>query len=235
MTELRGVSGPACREVRQLLGVYVVGAIDPAERSIVDSHLEYCQSCREELSGLAGLPALLGRVPLADAERMADGSNGMPDIYEPSPELLNGLLRRVAARRRGRRWRSVLALAAAVAIAAGGTATAIEAFRPASAPGPTADRESVQVSNGSLTAKVNYGPTQWGGTSMRVGVMGVPPGTHCRFWVIADGGHRFLSAAWTIGQGYGQHWYSVSSAVSAEKVTGFQITSNGQTLLSIPA
>lgn len=237
MTELRGVTGPACREVRQLLGVYVVGAIDPAERSIVDSHLEYCQSCREELSGLAGLPALLGRVPLADAERMAEGGDGLPDIYEPSPELLNGLLRRVAARRRGRRWRSVLALAAAVAIAAGGTATAIEALRPAPAPGPAAtpNREVVQASNGSLTAKVSYGATEWGGTTMRVGVMGIPPGTHCRFWVVGDGGHRFLSAAWTIGQGYGQHWYSVSSPVSAEKVSGFQITSNGQTLLSIPA
>ncbi len=34
-----GSSGPACRDVRQLLGVYVVGAIDPAERSVVDEHL----------------------------------------------------------------------------------------------------------------------------------------------------------------------------------------------------
>jgi hypothetical protein len=220
-----------------LLGVYVVGAIDPAERSIVDSHLEDCQGCREELSGLAGLPALLGRVPLADAERMVEGSGGQPDIYEPSPELLNGLLRRVAARRRGRRWRSVLALAAAVAVAAGGTATAIEALRPGpaheAAAGP--DRERVQASNGSITAKVSYGPTKWGGTSVRVGVMGVPPGTHCRFWVVADGGRRFLSATWTVGQGYGQHWYSLSSPVSEPKVSGFQITSDGQTLLSIPA
>ncbi len=116
------MSGPACREIRQLLGVYVVGAIDPAERSIVDAHLHGAADCREELSGLAGLPALLGRVPLADAERLTAAGPGLPDMAEPPAELLNGLLRRVAARRRARRWRSVLALAAAVAIAAGGTA-----------------------------------------------------------------------------------------------------------------
>jgi hypothetical protein len=236
MTELRGATGPACREVRQLLGVYVVGAIDPAERNIVDNHLEYCQSCREELSGLAGLPALLGRVPLAEAERLAEGGYGLPEMYEPPAELLNGLLARVAARRRRRRWRSVLALAAAVAVAAGGTATAIEALRP-SAPASSAatNQDVVQASNGSLTAKIIYAPTEWGGTTMRVAVMGIPPGTHCRFWVVGDGGHRFLSATWTMGQGYGTHWYTVSSPVSVEKVGGFQITSSGQTLLNVPA
>ena len=58
-----------CNEVRQALGVYVLGAIDPAERSIVDAHLPHCLDCREELAGLAGLPALLGRVPVAEAAR----------------------------------------------------------------------------------------------------------------------------------------------------------------------
>jgi len=217
MTELRGVTGPACREVRQLLGVYVVGAIDPAERSIVDYHLEYCQSCREELSGLAGLPALLGRVPLADAERLAEGGYGLPEMYEPSAELLNGLLARVAARRRGRRLRSILALAAAVAIAAGGTATAIEALRPA-VPSGSVPTDVAQSSNAVFTAMVRYSATPWG-ISMRIGVTGIPPGTHCRFWVVGAGGHRFLAAAWTIGQGYGEHWYSVSSAVAEKQVS----------------
>ena len=49
---ISGISGPACREIRPLLGVYVVGAIDPAERSTVDAHLAECQACRDELAGL---------------------------------------------------------------------------------------------------------------------------------------------------------------------------------------
>src|SRR6202042_378170 len=51
-----------CTEARPSLGVYVLGAIDPAERGLVDAHLLTCRDCRDELAGLAGLPALLARV-----------------------------------------------------------------------------------------------------------------------------------------------------------------------------
>ena len=51
-----------CTDARPSLGVYVLGAIDPAERSLVDAHLVTCRDCRDELAGLAGLPALLARV-----------------------------------------------------------------------------------------------------------------------------------------------------------------------------
>jgi hypothetical protein len=66
-----------CGDIRHALGVYVVGAIDPAERSIVDAHLSHCLECREELAGLAGLPALLGRVPVAAAAIIAVAGGGL--------------------------------------------------------------------------------------------------------------------------------------------------------------
>ena len=48
------MSGAAsCREIRNSLGVYVLGAIDPAERAQVDEHLPTCADCREELASLA--------------------------------------------------------------------------------------------------------------------------------------------------------------------------------------
>jgi hypothetical protein len=228
-----GVTGPACREVRQLLGVYVVGAIDPAERAVVDSHLEQCRDCREELAGLAGLPALLGRVPLADAERMAEGGYGIPDMEEPPAELLRGLLSRVAARRRGRRWRSVLGLAAAVAIAAGGAAGTVSALEP-STPGIAA-ADVVQMSNGNITGQIRYSPTPWGGTAMRVAIAGVPQGTVCQFRVEDASGHWSMAASWKTGPGYGEHWYWVSSRVPADQVRGFRITTVSKTLLNIPA
>ena len=115
MTELSG-----CGDVRLALGVYVVGAIDPAERSIVDAHLSHCVACREELAGLAGLPALLGHVPARDVERLADTGNLLHGLEEPPPELLSSLLGRVAARRRARKWRTITATAAAAVIAVGG-------------------------------------------------------------------------------------------------------------------
>ena len=48
------MSNPACHDMRQSLGVYIVGALDPSERMLVDLHLAGCQECREELAGLAG-------------------------------------------------------------------------------------------------------------------------------------------------------------------------------------
>lgn len=233
MNGIHGVTGPACREVRQLLGVYVVGAIDPAERAVVDHHLEQCRDCREELAGLAGLPALLGRVPLADAERMAEGGYGIPDMEEPSAELLNGLLRRVAARRRGRRWRSVLALAAAVAIAAGGAAGAVSALQPAAQHATASDVVSGTQAN--VSGQFRYSPTPWGGTAMRVGVVGIPPGTVCQLRVKDASGRWTLADSWTTGPGYGEHWYWVSSRVPADQVRGFQITARGKVLLSLRA
>ena len=101
MTDITDMGSPGCREIRQLLGVYVVGAIDPAERAIVDGHLSVCSECRAELGGLAGLPALLSRVPVADAERMVSG-------VEPNQDHVRrvaSLLREAGAHHRGGRGR----------------------------------------------------------------------------------------------------------------------------------
>ena len=48
-----------CQEARIALGVYVLGAIDPAERALVDAHLATCEACQAELAEFADLPALL--------------------------------------------------------------------------------------------------------------------------------------------------------------------------------
>ena len=81
-----------CPEARVSLGVYVLGAIDPAERALVDAHLATCRDCRDELAGLAGLPALLARVSAEEAVALAagEGRRGRPGGPggEAPPELL---------------------------------------------------------------------------------------------------------------------------------------------------
>jgi hypothetical protein len=225
---MTAMTGPSCREIRQLLGVYVVGAIDPAERAIVDSHLPDCPGCREELSGLAGLPALLGRVPREDVQRMGAGGVGLPDMDEPPAELLNSLLRRVAGTRRTRRWRAALALAAAVAIAAGGTTAIVNAVRPAPF------HETDQAQSGQLAAVVEYSSTPWG-MAMNVGVTGVPANSVCV--LLADqSGHWVVVGKWLARDpNYRRHWYGLQApGVRAQDVHGFKITSQGKTLLQIP-
>jgi len=97
--------------VRMTRRVPAVQTNRPAERAVVDDHLATCPDCREELAALAGMPAMLRKVPLAEAERLAapdsDSDSAAPD------ELLHSLLARTASVRRARRWRAVAAAAAA--------------------------------------------------------------------------------------------------------------------------
>ncbi len=56
-----------CADIRPQLGVYVTGAIAPADRAAVVQHLASCEQCRDELVGLAALPGLLRRQPAPPA------------------------------------------------------------------------------------------------------------------------------------------------------------------------
>jgi len=58
-----------CPEARIALGVYVLGALDPAEQALVEAHLDRCDDCLAEMAGLADLTALLDRVPVDEAVR----------------------------------------------------------------------------------------------------------------------------------------------------------------------
>lgn len=232
---MTGAGGPACRELRQLLGVYVVGAIDPAERSLVDDHLSECPACRDELAGLAGLPAMLSRVPAEDVARIGGTVISLPEQHEPSPELLNSLLGRVAGRRRTRMWRGVATVAAAAAIAAGGTAAVLNATGSQAPAGVTRNAASSMNPATHVRAVVDYTSTA-SGTGMRVRVAGIRPGTHCRFWVITGNG-KSAAGSWTVGPaGYGPApWYKAAAPVSPSSVHEFQITAAGKVLLTIPA
>jgi len=96
-------------------------------------------------------------------------------------------------------------------------------------------QDVARASNAHVTSEVRYSATPWGGTAMRVSVKGIAPRTVCRFWVVDAAGQWSAAGNWTIGPGYGQHWYSESSTVGADRVHGFRITSRGLTLLTIPA
>jgi anti-sigma-K factor RskA len=82
------VSG--CSTHGDLVGGYVLGALDPAEQEAMRRHLEECDVCRREYEALAGLPALLDRIVPADVPPPT-----------PSPALEEAVLDRVA-RERGR-------------------------------------------------------------------------------------------------------------------------------------
>ena len=226
------MSDPSCRNFRELLGVYVVGAIEPGERAAVDAHLSQCYECREELAALAPLPALLHRVPLAEAERIGAAGPAEPDPDEPPAEMLDGLLKQVAARRRTRRFRSMFTAAAAVLIAVGGAAAVSQSLNPHPS---HASFEIATASVGRLSATVHYGQNKWDTTTMSVQVTGFKPWTSCKFWVITKDGKRQLAGGWLVGPGADKLWYPIYSQVSKSSVRSFEITWGSNNVLRIPA
>jgi hypothetical protein len=235
-----------CPEVRLSLGVYVLGAIDPAERALVDSHLATCRDCRDELAGLAGLPALLARVSTEEAIALAvaDGpAVAFDEMPEPPRELLATVLDLTAARRRRRRWQEIgLGLAAALVIATGvfgGLRLSAGSAPPSTATGffpgtPNSAWDNVQGQAGTMTAAVSYRSMGWG-TQLDTKVTGIPVGTSCQLYVIGSTGQRVLVGGWVTDNDEGAVWYPGSAAVPSKDVTGFQVTvAHGQTI-DIPA
>src|SRR5215472_16470153 len=68
-----------CAGIRSQLGVYLTGAIAPADRAEVVRHLATCADCRAELAGLAALPGLLRRPPVEAAAQAFPDDDGAAD------------------------------------------------------------------------------------------------------------------------------------------------------------
>jgi hypothetical protein len=227
-----------CTDARLSLGVYVLGAIDPAERTLVDTHLVTCRDCRDELAGLAGLPALLARVNPDEVSRIcADDTVRTATDDRPPGELIGTVLDLAEARRRRSRWRFVAAAAAVVAIAGGlfGGLRSISTTRiekvPISSGSAQWDTVHATSSVTGVTASVAYSQESWG-HAFAVEVDHIRIGTTCQLWVVHPDGTRTQVAAWTTAPDEGTVWYSGSMASSDKPISSFQITANHKVLLT---
>jgi len=227
-----------CTEARPSLGVYVLGAIDPAERSLADAHLVTCRDCRDELAGLAGLPALLARVNPDEISRITseDTVRAVADDRPPG-ELIGTVLDLAAARRRRTRWRFAAAAAAVVAIAGGlfGGLSSITTTRTVAIPVSPGDNhwETVEATSAvtGASASVAYSHELWG-DAFEVLVDHIPVGTTCQLWVVHPSGARTQVAAWTTAGDEGSVWYAGSMPITAEPISSFQITADKKVLLT---
>jgi anti-sigma-K factor RskA len=219
----------------------VLGAIDPAERALVDAHLATCRDCRDELAGLAGLPALLARVNPDEVSRIRvdDTVRTSPDERPPA-ELLGTVLDLAAARRRRNRWRFAAAAAAVVAVAGGlfgglsaatsGTRTVVAEEYPTGANGWETAQTTSKITGTSAT--IRYAEEHWG-DAFEVLVDGIPAGTTCQLWVTHADGTRTQVAAWTVsGDDEGRVWYPGSAAATSAEISSFQITAGQRVLLT---
>ena len=227
-----------CPEARPSLGVYVLGAIDPVERGLVDAHLATCQECRDELAGLAGLPALLARLDPDEVSRISadDPVNMFTDERAPA-ELVGTVLDMAKARRRRERWRYLSAAAAALVIAGGlfgglraATSTTVKQFVPTGS--ETAWETAAGTGQSGASATVAYSGELWG-HAFEVLVNRIPIGTTCQLWVVHPDGTRTQVAAWTTARDEGHVWYAGSMPTTAGPIGKFQVTANHQVLVTV--
>lgn len=158
-------------------GAYVLGALEPGERSLFEGHLAECEKCQADVADFAPIPALLARV----------------DTFEPVavPEaLLHAVNARVASERRTlvvsrRRWRAVSAAAvvALVFVLFGG-------FGPDE---PVVQAFDVDPAWG-VVGQVTLSPRGWG-TEVGFNLGELPPGVTCIAWAVDDGG-EWQQVAW---------------------------------------
>lgn len=97
-----------CREYGDLIGPYVLGALEPGEVEEMSRHLAECDRCALERRQLAGIPALL------------DGAHADDAIAPLSPQLEDAVLdqfvkERARSARPPRRWRRIAIPATAAA------------------------------------------------------------------------------------------------------------------------
>jgi hypothetical protein len=232
-----------CADTRQALGVYVLGAIDPAERALVDAHVSGCAECRDELADLAGLPALLARVGTDEVGRISSGdafsgdAGPRPPEETPREDFVDSLVSLTAARRRrSRRWQ-LLAAAAAVVIAAGGATAGLRlasdssAAQTSASPAPPASWKTATTTSAlkGVNATVRYQQLAWG-VAYDVQITGVPKGTTCQLWVTNAQGVHLLAAGWTVTSPRETDWFPGSSWVPGGNVQGMDVTAGNEQL-----
>jgi anti-sigma factor RsiW len=218
-----------CAQIRNELGVYLLGAIEPHERARLEDHCASCLACREKLAALAGMPALLRKVPAAEAIRAwRDDGGDRP----PTPPL-QSLLSTVARTRRRRRW----AIAAAAALATALAAAGLQLLHPGPATTPAAAAPWTATATGAspvtgVSAAIRYAAEPWG-SELDVHVTGIPVGTRCQLWVTGPRGQAVAAGGWTIAASGQPAWYPASVPFPAGALRGFEVTAGGKAQVTV--
>ncbi|TWP52241.1 anti-sigma factor [Lentzea tibetensis] len=227
----------------QLLGAYVLGALDEQEVRDVDEHLASCPDCAREIDDLKAMEAALGEVP---PEAMLDGPPEGGDL------LLQRTLRQVRTERGGvaRRRQFTVGIAAAVIAAAVlgtgvwlGKGTTVEPGgnvalpTQSTAPDPAGTKLATATdaaTGASLTVKV-VPAAGWVRLNMRSG--GIPEGQKCRIWVVARDGSRQEAGSWVVSKKGATEGTNLdgSALVAPNDVASVEIENfDGKKFVSVP-
>ena len=188
-------------ELHRLLGVYLLGGLEPEDAAEFERHLGGCADCRQELDDLASIPALLDALPVPDAVALGAAAatagreppRTVPASAVPAPaEVPRRMLDELSSRRRKARRRVTAALAA---VAAGCLALGILAAPLVNQPPKPDASYSVQASSG-LQITVGLVKKTWG-TELAVEGRSLPVDGTFSLWVKDNDGGEDRACAWT--------------------------------------
>jgi Putative zinc-finger len=211
------MSDDACRNRREDIGAYVLGALSDDRRAALMAHLDGCPSCRSELGELESVARLL---PLADPLRTTE----RPPL---PPHLGETIFRRIADQRRMQLRRS-RKLAGVVAAAAAIIVIGLFAVVSQRADHPTA---TVAFARTDSSAQLEYFP--WG-TRIELSVAGLPEEEVYGVWLEKEDGSRVPAGSfWTPKKG--DPHVILSAALNSEDCKGIGVSdADGKTVMYAP-
>lgn len=181
------------KETHELLGAYLLGGLDDADRLRFEEHLKHCGTCRSELSDLESLPGLLDALPVPDAVALAvparrPGSDAPAEVAPVPKPVLDEL----AARRRNsrRRLTALVGVVAAAGLALGFAAAPL--FDPGDKPDAS---YSVRAGSG-MQVTVGMVKKTWG-TELAFDGRSLPQNGRLSLWVKDRAGVEDRACAWT--------------------------------------
>ena len=265
MTQSAGPRQLDCPEARIALGVYVLGAIDPAEQALVDAHLDTCDACVAEMAELADLMPLLALVPAEEAVRVAEDAAGTEAAEIPGAgnvvPITEGpraaaseasedrratgdiaTVHDLSVARGQRRWLARAGAVAAAAAVAG--AASFGGVKLAASPSGQDPHNVVGVANGPWQTGYGSSGTVTGtvafrsvgwGTQLAAKVAGLPLNTPCQLWVVEGNGTRVQAGSWDTDANEGAVWYPGSAQVPATAIKSFVITIAGRQPVTVQA
>lgn len=173
-------------EWRMLSAAYVLGALDPGERSAFEQHLHDCAVCRSEVVEFSPLPSLLARIEPPDPV-----DTPRPDLVERTVASARSEVDHLERSRR--RWRTAAtslatALVAAVALLVGFALVDDDGNRPGGE--PLAIESPATVAGDILADERGWG------THLTVRLEGLPLRDGYQLWAETSDGTREVAASW---------------------------------------
>jgi hypothetical protein len=219
---------PPSHDLQFDLGAYVLGALTPEEREVIDAHLSSCPTCTAEMDEMSRLPVLLDLLPEDEVSAMGTGADG------PAPDLVDRVVAAAVAERRGqRRRRWLVSVAAAAVLIAGSSAAAVAVSSSGSVHRDQGIALSATNKSTGTSAKIDVAPKQWG-ASLDLTLTGVPAGEHCRLVAVGRDGTSDVAGSWEVTYAGRAKITGATSLQLASTVSYDIVTFSGQKLLSVP-